>query len=215
MSILVAQKRDIFGKKLQAGRQAGSLPAVAYGAKSEAKNLLIDAKEFKKIYRVAGESTLINIKIGDESLDALIHQVSFHPVSGEPIHVDFYLVDKNKVVTVAVPLEFVGISPAVKQLGGVLVKVLHELEVEAPAKDLPHNLEVDLSKLETLDSKICVADIILPKNVTATADPEEIVASVGEAGEEVVETISEPADLSKIEVEKKGKKEEEVVDSAE
>jgi large subunit ribosomal protein L25 len=132
--------------------------------------------------------------------------VQVDPIKGFPIHVDFLAVDMNKPVEVAIPLEFVGLAKAEKDGLGTLVKVLHEIEIEALPKDLPHNIEVDVTIIATLEDLIHVKDIKLPKGVTLLTDGEEVVALVAAAKEEKEEVV---VDLSAIEVEKKGKKEEE------
>jgi large subunit ribosomal protein L25 len=208
MTKLIATKRDIFGKKLSDARKAGRLPAVFYGAKEENTPLFVDTKAFKKVLEEAGESTVVTIKTETGEHDVLIHDVSYDPITGEPIHADFLAVEKNKPIRVEVELVFEGVAPAVKDLGGALVKVLHEVTIEALPRDLPHNLKVDISSLTTFDSQILVSDIKLPTGVTMITDPKEVVAAVTQAGEEVV-TDETPIDLSSIEVEAKGKKEEE------
>jgi large subunit ribosomal protein L25 len=114
---------------------------------------------------------------------------------------------------VNIPLEFEGVSPAMKELGGVLVKVLHEVEIEALPKDLPHNLVADISTLINFETQIKAGDIKLPAGVTLVTEPEEVVALVAEPKEEVIETA--PVDLNPIEVEKKGKEAKEGEASAE
>lgn len=210
---LAAEKRTMFGKQLKALRADGKMPVVMYGAKDEATPLLVGAKEFKKLLHQAGESTMITVDAGDLQKDVLIHEVDFHPVSGEPRHADLYVVDKTKVVEVDVPLRFEGISPAVKDLGGILVKVLHELEIEVLPMHIPHDIEVDITALVALDSQILVKDLKIPTGVKVKLDPEAVVASISVAKEEPVEEA--PVDLSAIEVEKKGKKEEEGAEGAE
>ena len=210
---LAAEKRNVFGKKLKGLRADGKMPVVIYGAKDEATPLLVGTKEFKKLLHEAGESTMITVNAGDLSKDVLIHEVDFHPVSGEPRHADLYVVDKTKVVEVDVPLRFEGVSPAVKDLGGILVKVLHELEIEVLPMHIPHDIEVDITALVALDSQILVKDLKIPTGVKVKLDPEAVVASITVAKEEPVEEA--PVDLSAIEVEKKGKKEEEGVEGAE
>lgn len=180
---------------------------VVYGATKESLSLSIDARDFMKVWDEAGESTVVTLETPEGEKQALIHDVAFHPVSGAPLHVDFYAIDANKPVTVTIPVVFEGVSPAVKSLGGVLVKVLHEIEIEVLPKDLPHNLTVDLSKLESLDSRILVKDIVLPGSAKTNTSPEEVVALVAVPKEEVEEVVA--PDLSAIEVEKKGKTEEE------
>ena len=203
---LKVQKRDVFGKQLNKIREMGQVPVVVYGAKQEALSLAVDAKEFLRVLNEAGESTIVNLDMEGVGHDVLIHEVQYHPIKGQPIHVDFYVVQKDKKIEVDVPLVFEGVAPAIKELGGNLVKVMHELLIEALPKDLPHDIVVDVSTLTNLDSQILVKDIKLPAGVVALAEPEEVVASISEAGEEVVAEEA-PVDLSAIEVEKKGKQE--------
>lgn len=210
MFTLAIEKRTITGKKLSAERKAGRLPVVVYGPKEKAGSYFVSALQFAKVYQEAGESSIITLQSGGEEKDSLIHEVSVHPVTGVPIHADFYVIEKGKKLQVSVPLEFVGVSPAVKSLSGVLVKVMHELEIEAMPRALPHNLAVDISKLATFEDQIHVSDIKLPEGVVALADPEEVVALVAEPKEEKIEETAEPVDLSKIETSvEKGKKDEE------
>ena len=136
----------------------------------------------------------------------MIHDVAFHPVTGEPIHADFYVVEKDVVIEVAVPLEFAGVSPAVKELDGALIKVLHELKIEALPQNLPTKITVELATLTTLESQILVRDLILPPKIKVLNEPEEVVAAVTVVKEEPVEETA-PVDLSAIEVEKRGKEE--------
>jgi hypothetical protein len=84
---------------------------------------------------------------------------------------------------------------------------MHEVKVSALPSKVPHNIEVDLAKLETMDSVIHLKDLPVPAGVTLQEDGEAVVASVAVAKDEPIE--SAPADLSQIEVEAKGKKEEE------
>ena len=205
---LGAKTRNTLGKKLKKARLAGDLPAVLYGPKDDTLNIFVNTKEFKKIFRAAGESSIIDLTtpVGDK--DVLIKEVSFHPASGEPIHVDFYAIEKGKKVEVDVPLTFSGVSPAIKDLAGTLVKVMHELPIEAMPKDLPHDIVVDISTLVNLDSQILVKDLSVPTGVEVKIDGEEVVAAITVAKEEE-ETPAGPIDLSAIEVEKKGKIEEE------
>lgn len=206
MFIIKAEKRNE-GINLDTLRETGKIPAVFYGAGKTTTSISVPIVDFKKIWREAGESSTIKISIDDNNVDVLIHEVQVHPVTDEPIHVDFLVVDMNKKIKVNVPLEFVGISNAVKNGLGNLVKVLYEVEVEALPKDLPHNLEVDISSLENVDSQIFVSNIKLPTGVAMITNGEEVVASIVLQKEEKEEVV--PADLSSIEVEKKGKKEEE------
>lgn len=205
MITLNAKKRSK-AEKLVDVRTNGMIPAVAYGAGVENTSLSVPAIDFVKVFKQAGESSTIVLDIEGKKVDALIHDVQFDPVRSFPIHVDFLAVDMNKPVHVTVPLEFTGTAPAEKLGLGTLVKVIHEVEIKALPKDLPHSVSVDVSSLETLDNQIHVKDIKLPSGVTMVTAEDEVVALVTAAKEE---KESAPIDLSAIEVEKKGKKEEE------
>jgi large subunit ribosomal protein L25 len=207
MLALKAKIRDV-KEDLEALRKGGELPAVFYGAGKESTSISIPIVEFKKVWQKAGESSTVKISTPGGEVDTLIHEVQVDPVTDEPIHVDFLVIDMNKKIEVKVSLEFTGISEAVKSGLGTLVKVLHEVEIEALPKDLPHNLAVDISKLENLNSQILVSDIELPAGVVMITKGSEVVASIAEQKEEKEEVVA-PVDLSEIEVEKKGKKEEE------
>ncbi len=207
MLTLEVKKREN-SEKPAALRRSGRLPAVMYGKGIETTPVSIDARAFGKLFREAGESTVIGIEGLGEEKQALIHDVAFDPVTSTPVHADFYLIAKGQLVTVEVPIEFVGISPAVKDLGGILVKVIHELEIEVDPKELPHNIPVDISKLATFEDKILVKDLPLPPSAKPSIPLDEVVVMVAEAKEEVIEDTPAP-DISQIEVEKKGKKEEE------
>lgn len=203
MTKLVAEKREKTGKATKALRKAGTLPAVIYGYKTDSTNISVNAKDFDKIWKAAGESTMITIETPDGEKDTLIHDLDVHPVTGVIRHVDFLAVDSSKPVEINIPLKFIGLAPAVKNLGGILVKVLHELEISVLPKNIPHEIEVDTEVLAELDSQIKASDLALPNGATLITLPDEIVASIAVAKEE--EEVSAPIDLDAIEVEKKGK----------
>lgn len=206
MFIIKADKRDA-DAELSFLRKSGKIPAVFYGAGKTATSVTLSNIEFKKIWRDAGESSAIKISTANGDVNALIHEVQVDPVTDEPIHVDFLVIDMKRKIRIKVPLVFEGISNAVKNGINNLVKVLHEIEIEALPGDLPHSLFVDISKLETLDNNIVVSDIKLPAGVVVITKGGDVVASIVAQVEEKEEVIA-PVDLSAIEVEKKGKKEE-------
>lgn len=185
----------------------GFIPAVYYGAHAASTPIYIDAIEFGKILSQAGESSsiVLTTEHGDEN--AMIQDVQLDPVRSTPIHADFYIIEKGQKVDVKTPIVFTGESQAVKE-GGVLVKVLHELSIIGEPNLLPHEFIVDISPLVTQDSVIKVSDIVLPAGVELYhIHGDDIVASIAQA-EEIVEEVAPAPDLSAIEVEQKGKKEE-------
>ena len=100
-----------------------------------------------------------------QSDDVLVYDAEKDPVRGEFVHVDFYALDVDKPITADVNIVFEGVAPAVKELGGVLVKVLHKLEIEALPKDFPHEIKIDVSKLANIGDRITVKDLALGKSV--------------------------------------------------
>ncbi len=204
---LTAEKRDVKIKPAKLAA-AGKMPAVFYGKKTISTPITLQLAEFLKVLKTAGESTVLEIHLGSEVHECLITDVSRDPIKDVPRHADFYVFEKGQKLKLKVPIEFVGVAPAVKDQGGVLVKVMHELEIESTPKDLPKQIEVDISSLVNFESQVLAKDIKLPKGVELVSLPEEVVASVYEPKEEKIEETLAP-DLSAIEVEKKGKKEEE------
>lgn len=211
MNKLTAIKRSKT-EKLADIRRNGMVPAVVYGARVENTTISVPSVLFGKILKEAGETSTVSLEIAEgkdsstsKKVDVLIHEVQRDPVKGFPIHIDFLAVDMNKPIEVAVPLEFEGIAPADKNGLGVLVKALYEVEIRALPKDIPHSLSVDLSTLNTLEDQIHVKNIKLPSGIEMLTSEEEVVALVTPVKEESEDA---PIDVSSIEVEKKGKKEE-------
>lgn len=188
-------------------KKDGFIPAVYYGAHQAATSIFVDFIEFNKVLASAGESSSITLKTEHGNETAMIQDVQIHPVKGQVIHVDFYVLEKGQKVHVKTPIVFVGESAAVKA-GGVLVKVMQELSVEGDSAILPQEFTVDLAALATSKDVISAGDIKLPAGVELYhISANDTVASIS-AAEELGEIAT--VDLSAIEVEKKGKKEEEV-----
>lgn len=206
---MLTLKAEIRNKKdrLENLRGKGFMPAVFYGKKEASTPISLSQVDFLKIWKEAGESTVVTLETPEGPKESLIHDVDLDPVKGQPRHADFYVFEKGHKVKVALPIEFEGVSPAVKDLGGTLVKVLHELKVEALPKDLPPHVVIDVSTLASFGDQILAGDIKLPSEVTLEETPEEVVITVAAPREEKEEEAA-PIDLSSIEVEKKGKEEE-------
>ncbi len=206
MLTLQVEKRKDDGDSAAVIRRAGSIPAVVYGAHHTATPISIPTVTFQKVLHEAGEATIVSLSGLGEPIPTLIHEVSYDPITNHPQHVDFYAVTKGEKVEVAIPITFIGESPAV-EAGANLVKVLHEIEVEADPMNLPHDIEVDVSVLAMIDDQIRAKDLKLPAGVILVTGPEEVIVLVQEVVIEKEEEVA-PADISSIEVEKKGKEEE-------
>lgn len=215
MISLSAKIRKDFGKKTKSIKNAGQIPAVVYGASIKNVSIQLDEKEFKNVFRQAGESSLIELSIEGEKEKklVLVHDIQKDPVSDKVIHIDFFQPNLKEEVEVAIPLVFEGIAPAEKDLGGTLVKNILELEVSALPQNLPHEIKVSIDSLKTFDDHILIKDLVLPQGVEALKKPDEIVAAVQppqKIEEELAKEITENVeDIEKVE---KEKKEEDVVE---
>lgn len=210
---LVAQPRTQLGKKVKELRINGLIPAVLYGKDNKPINLQIDSKKFKVVYNKAGSSSLVDLEIhNQEPIKVLIQDVQENPISNEPIHIDFYAIRMDEEITTEIPLKFVGIASAVKDLEGNLVKNYDKIEVECLPIDLISEINVDISSLKTFEDQIKIKDLNIPEKLKVIDDLESVVAVVtpprSEEELEAMETEA-AADKEKEVVEEMEKKDEE------
>lgn len=213
---LTAENREVTGRKVKSIRKNGLLPAVVYGHNFKPLNVQVPFKEFEKVYAEAGESTLIYLNVDGKELPTIIHDVVLDPISDKYLHADFYKVKLDEKIKADIQLEFIGEAPAIKSLGGILIKNISQLEVEGFPQDLPHKIEVDISGLIGLNSEILVKDLAISPKITIKAKPEEIICLIQEpiSEEELKAQLETPATGAPEEVEviKKEKPEGEVVE---
>ena len=191
-AVLEVQVRDM-SQKAKHLRRADMIPASYYGHGVENVNLQMDYQTFRKLYRVAGENTVIDLKIegvGDKKV--LVHRVDYHPVTDDFQYVEFINVRMDEKVTTHVPIHLEGQAPAVKELGGVLTHNITELEIRCLPGDLIHELTVNVESLVDFHSAIHVSDIQVPANIEVLTDPEATVATVSAPREE--EDLSAPVE---------------------
>jgi large subunit ribosomal protein L25 len=171
--------RTVTGKHTRRLRAAGIVPGVLFGKTAGSVPVQLDAKALDALYREAGRTSIVQVSVGGgRPTSAVIKSMQRHPLSGRPIHVDFFAPDLTHEMTVEVPINFSGEAPAIEATGGSLFTSLDRLRVKALPSDLPHEFAVDLSPLVDLESAIHVRDIAVPANVTVLNDPEEMVARV-------------------------------------
>ncbi len=215
---LVAQTRTTRGDTT---REQGQIPAVLYGAALEPQSIAVDFPAFVKLYKSAGEASLIDLTIdGKDAGKALIQAVQLDPVKDRVIHVDLRRIDMTKPMTATVELKFVGESPVVKAQGGTVVTNVSTVEVRCLPKDLVSMIEIDLSGLNSFDDAIKVKDIKRPDGVEITSPSENdlVVKATPAITEEELKKMEEAGtsavDLSKIESAKKKKEDEEGAEAA-
>ncbi|MCS7091863.1 MAG: 50S ribosomal protein L25 [Patescibacteria group bacterium] len=191
---LQALKREIFGRKVKSLREKNIIPANVFGDRDSSLAISVNLKDFRKVYDEVGETGLIDLVIENSTLPVLINNISFEPVSGKILHIDFRQVNLKEKLTANVPVELIGESPAEKQGLGTVVSYLTEIEVEALPSDLPEKFVIDVSNLSEVDQSIYVKDIKTDSDkVKITLDPETIVVKVEE---QKMEEVSEEASSS-------------------
>lgn len=168
-------------------RKQRQIPAVFYGNKQKSMALQVDYQTFRKAFERAGGNQVVELNIDGKKQPVLVHDVQYDPLTDNFAHIDFVHVNMNEEVKANIPLVIVGIAPAVKDLGGILTTLRHELEVKCLPADLPQNIEVDVSRLEQLHSSIHLSDITLPKGVVSTGNPDDVLVTISIVKEEVEE----------------------------
>jgi large subunit ribosomal protein L25 len=210
---LTATKREQFGRALKGLRAEGFLPAELYGHGVENLHLSVSAKDFRKVFKAAGESTMIDLLVDGKKHPVMIQEVLTNPRSDVVVGVDFYQVRLDQKLKLKVPLIFVGESAGVKEKQGILIKALSEVEVEAFPQDLPHTIEVNIAKLADIGSSIRVKELPVSADVKLLDDPEFVVATItARMTEEQEAKLAAVADVTTIKSEVEEKKEERAKD---
>jgi len=174
---LPADVREVIGKKVDNLRREGKVPGVLYGHGAKNKNLEIDQKILKDLLKQGGSSNLIDLELDKgKPIKVLIQDIQRDVVNGEPIHIDFLQVDMKQKITTDVALEFVGVSKAVKELGGVLLKNITKVTIECLPEFLVDMIEVNIDKLETFEENIKIKDLVVPEGIIIK-DKEELVVT--------------------------------------
>lgn len=191
---LKAKERTISGKKVKHMRKAGEIPGNVYGNTAENEQVSVILSEFLPIFRQAGETRLINLKIGEERVrPVLVREIQHDPRSGQIYHIDFYQVNLKEKVKVPVPIELIGEEVETVKLGEtVILQNLHQIEVEALPTDLIEKIEVDITALKNIDDAITVGELNYNREaITVLADPEEIVVKLAPAITEEMKKLLE------------------------
>lgn len=198
------------GRKNYLLRNEGQVPAVIYGAGTEPTNVTVDHNTLAKLFKTAGESTLVEMQIeGGKTVNVLIQDIQKDPLREEIIHADFRAVDMNKPIEAEVKLKFVGESPAVKALGGTLVRPLDTLLVKALPNALVSTLEVDLTRLATFDDVVRVSDLAVPEGVEILEEDNRTLAVVmPPRSEEEMAALDEAVETDVAAVQVEGEKKE-------
>jgi large subunit ribosomal protein L25 len=182
-------KREVKGKKVRFLRRGGLVPCNIYGHGIDSQPVQVEARKLGQIIARAGGTDLIALNIGgtDTPGMVLIRDVQRNPMTGEPIHVDFYQVNMAEKLKADVPLVFTGTAPAMKLKNVSLLHAMTALQIEALPDDLPHNIEVDISSLALPEQSIHVKDLKVSSKITILADPDQMLIKVSEVRKAVEE----------------------------
>lgn len=189
-----AEERQIVGKKVKKLRRDGLLPGHVFGKGVDGELVTVPTKDFLKTFHQAGETGLIDLKIGKEKVrPVLVRDVQYDPVSDKPIHIDFYQVNLTEKVKVSVPLVQIGEQPEAVHLGeAIILQTLNEVEVEALPGDLVEKIEVDITSLKAIDDAITIGQLNYDRSkLTIYVDPEEIVIKLAPAVSAEMEKLLE------------------------
>jgi len=186
---LNAQLRNIEDKTKEL-RNDRIIPAVVYGKNKKPESIQMGYSDFLKLFRISGESHIINLKVWKDETEVLVHEIQREPVSGDFIHIDFYAITRWELLTTKIHLNFIGESEAAK-LGGLIEEHIKEIEVKCLPKNLVDGFDVDLSELKNMWDSIRVSDLKLWENFELSSNIEDIIVSVSkpakiEVEEEVV-----------------------------
>lgn len=224
--VLNASKREVTGKKVNALRREGKLPAVIYGKEVNSTPITLDYQEARQTLSEIGANTLITIDLdGDEHL-ALVREKQRAIIRRNLLHVDFQAVSLDEKISTTVPVLVEGEAPAVSEYNALQVVEMEELEVEALAKNLPDFIPVDVSGMEEIGDHIFVRDLDVSEDVKIMEDPDDIVVVIAapttleieieeEEEAELFEELEEPEILEELseeelaELEEEGEEEEE------
>jgi len=188
-------------------RAKGYIPIEIYGRGFTNIHGGVLVKDFTKAFKITGETTVITLAFPNEKIPTLVYDVAHDPRTGIVTHVDFYRVRMDEKITAHVPIEYVGESQAVKG-GGVLVKAVHEIEVETLPGDMPHTFTVDLSRITEIGGSVQVKDVLVEgkaprEGIIKVAGDMVIATVIAPRAEEVVPVAAPRMEDIKVETEEK------------
>ncbi|MFH0837760.1 MAG: 50S ribosomal protein L25 [Patescibacteria group bacterium] len=186
-------------------RKNGRIPIVYYSKDVQPTNFSVDYQDFRRAYKKAGRSAIMTLIDEDKNeYQALTHELQYHPVTDAIIHVDMMAIKKGQKIETEVPIVLIGEAPAVRELGGVLVRNKDRLWIKCQPNDLPHEIQLDVSGLVDFHSSLTVGDIKAPEGITimdakdisvvtisAPRKEEEPVTQAAAAAEAVTEETAE------------------------
>ena len=189
-------KRTIEGKKVKTLRTQGITPIHLYGSGFESLSMQADFKDLINVLNENGFSIPITLNDGENDILVFARSVQRHPLTEEILHVDFQVVSKDDEVEIEVPINLTGESPAVKNFGGILIKLLETIKISSKVDKVPKSIELDISVLESLEQSLLVGEINVPEGVEIITDETFAIARVIPPRIEVEEELDTDVDVS-------------------
>jgi large subunit ribosomal protein L25 len=196
---ILAKERELNKVTIKSLRKEGQMPGIVFSKRSsqgkeETVPVSVNVIEFSKIFAEAGESSLVELKIGEgKDKNVLISDVQTHPLTMAPLHVSFFEVDMKQEITANIPVEIINADehPKVKSNEGIIISIISEIEVTCLPKDLPHTFEVDALQLKEVGDTLTIGQAIKvdAEKVKISIDPEEVLLKL-----DFAEQIEAPAE---------------------
>jgi len=175
---LQIQKRTIEGKKVKTLRTQGITPIHLYGSGVESSSMQADFKDLINVLNQSGFSVPITLNDGKNDILVFARNVQRHPLTEEILHVDFQVVSKDDEVEIEVPINLTGESPAVKNFGGILIKLLETIRISSKVDRVPESIDLDISVIESLEQSLLVNEIEVGEGVKIITDETFAIARV-------------------------------------
>lgn len=189
--------RTVTGKKVKALRRQGIIPVHFYGADVASSAFQVEAQVLRQVLPRVGTNIPLSVDADQLKGDNIcfVREVQRHPVTEEILHVDFLRVDVSQAIRAEVPIAVIGTAPAVRNLGGTLLRPLQTILIESLPMNVPSSLSIDVSDLDDFEKAVYVRDISVDSNVTVVTDQEELLARVSPPRIEIVEEAKEPEEV--------------------
>ena len=173
-------------------RMAGSIPGVIYGHGREPQSLTVNARETERLLtHIAAGSTVIELNLNNSVARTLIREIQRHPFKRNILHIDFQELVAGETVEVRCPIVYIGTSDGVRNEGGILDQIMHELLIEVDPSSIPNHIDVDISHLKVGQS-LHVSDLKLPAGIKV-ADEGTLTICVVQQPKQAPEPVADAA----------------------
>jgi len=178
LTSIQASPREVVGKKVSVLRRTGIVPGNVYGRNRDSQAVQLDNKQLEHLLATHARSQVVAVVVDGREETAMISGVQRHPTRQHLLHVDFHRISMDEPVQVALTVNVIGESPAVRTSEGVLLHNLTEVSVQGLPGNIPSAIDVDVSTLEEVDAAIHVRDLVVPEGIEILTDPEEMVVKI-------------------------------------